>query len=53
MRVTGTIDDHEIAITLMPTGDGAHLGPVKAATRKAIGKAAGDHVRVRLEKVRS
>jgi hypothetical protein len=50
LRVTGTVDDHAVAITLMPTGNGAHVGPVKAATRKAIGKAAGDRVRVRLEK---
>lgn len=50
VRVTGTIDDHAIAITLMPTGNGAHVGPVKAATRKVIGKVAGDSVRVRLEK---
>lgn len=50
VRVTGTIDGHAVAITLMPTGNGAHVGPVKAATRKAIGKAAGDQVRVTLEK---
>ncbi|MGI5191775.1 DUF1905 domain-containing protein [Promicromonospora sp. CA-289599] len=50
VRVTGTIDDHAIAVTLMPIGNGAHVGPVKAATRKVIGKAAGDQVRVTLEK---
>lgn len=50
VRVTGTIDEHPVAITLMPSGTGVHLGPVKAATRKAIGKAAGDRVHVRLER---
>ncbi|KJL31989.1 DUF1905 domain-containing protein [Microbacterium azadirachtae] len=48
VRVTGTIDDQPVAITLMPIGNGAHVGPVKAATRAALGKAAGDLVRVRL-----
>ncbi|MGN7860511.1 DUF1905 domain-containing protein [Microbacterium sp. 22303] len=49
VRVTGTVDDHPVAITLMPVGNGAHVGPVKAATRAAIGKAAGDLVHVRLD----
>jgi hypothetical protein len=33
----------------MPLGDGTHMLPVKAAVRKAIGKAAGDTVLVRLD----
>ncbi|WP_217184366.1 DUF1905 domain-containing protein [Streptomyces sp. AC495_CC817] len=49
VRVIGTIDDTPVAITLMPTGRGLHFGPVKAATRKTIGKAVGDTVRVRIE----
>lgn len=49
VRVTGTIDDTPVALTLMPTGRGIHFGPVKAATRKLIGKAAGDRVHVRIE----
>lgn len=49
VRVVGEIDDVAVEITLMPTGRGLHFGPVKAATRKALGKAAGDRVRVRIE----
>ncbi|MGM7671827.1 DUF1905 domain-containing protein [Microbacterium sp. A93] len=49
VRVTGTIDETPVEITLMPTGRGLHFGPVKAATRKLIGKAVGDRVRVRIE----
>jgi len=48
VKVTGTIDDVEVAITLMPTGRGLHMGPVKAATRKLLGKGVGDRVRVRI-----
>ncbi|MFE7507022.1 DUF1905 domain-containing protein [Promicromonospora sp. NPDC057488] len=48
VKVTGTIDDQPVAITLMPSGQGGHFGPVKAATRKALGKGDGDVVRVRL-----
>lgn len=33
----------------MALGDGTHKLPVKAAVRRAIGKEAGDTVRVRLE----
>lgn len=46
VKVVGEIDDTPLAVTLMPTGKGGHMGPVKAATRKAIGKQAGDTVRV-------
>ncbi|WP_105566761.1 DUF1905 domain-containing protein [Microbacterium halophytorum] len=46
VKVVGKIDDADVAITLMPTGQGGHMGPVKAATRKAIGKQADDTVRV-------
>lgn len=51
VRVTGLIDDTPVQITLMPTGRGLHFGPVKAATRKLLGKAVGDRVRVRIEAV--
>jgi hypothetical protein len=49
VRVVGTLDDVPVAITLLPSGRGFHFGPVKAATRKALGKAAGDRVSVRIE----
>lgn len=51
VRVTGAIDETPVEITLMPTGRGLHFGPVKAATRKLLGKTAGDRVRVRIEAV--
>lgn len=53
VRVTGSIDGHDVALTLMPTGNGAHMGAVKVATRKAIGKAAGDRVHVVLQRAES
>ncbi|MEU0487931.1 DUF1905 domain-containing protein [Nocardiopsis changdeensis] len=46
VRVHGTLDEVPVQITLMPTGNGGHMGSVKAATRKALGKEAGDRVRV-------
>lgn len=49
VRVVGTIDETPVEITLMPTGRGLHFGPVKAATRKLLGKAVGDRVHVRIE----
>ena len=49
VRVIGTLDDVPVAITLLPSGRGFHFGPVKAATRKELGKAAGDRVSVRIE----
>ena len=52
VRVRGVVDDLPVEITLMPTKNG-HVGPVKAATRKALGKQAGDHVHVRIEEVRA
>lgn len=51
VRVTGTIDGHPFAATLMPSGSGPHWLPLRAALRKAIGKdTAGDEVQIRLEK---
>ena len=50
VKVTGTIDGHPFAATLMPSGDGPHWLPLRAALRTAIGKdAAGDEVRISLE----
>lgn len=53
VRTVGTVDGHEVAITLMPTGNGAHVGPVKATVRRAIGKQAGERVLVELRGGRS
>jgi len=48
VKITGTIDGHEVATALMPTGDGGHMLPVNAKIRKATGKGQGDAVEVRL-----
>ena len=50
VKVTGTIDDHPFAATLMPSGEGPHWLPLRAAICTAIGKGAeGDEVTVRLQ----
>ena len=49
VKVTGTMDGHEFAATLMPSGSGPHWLPVRAALCKAIGKSeAGAEVTVHL-----
>jgi len=49
VKVRGTIDGEPFESALMAQGDGTHRLPVKADIRKAIGKEAGDTVRVRLD----
>ena len=49
VKVTGTLDGHPFAATLMPSGAGPHWLPLRAALCKAIGKHdAGAEVVVRL-----
>lgn len=48
VKVTGTIDGHDLQATLLPTGGRTHMLPVKAALRKAIDKDVGDNVTIHL-----
>lgn len=50
VKVTGTLDGHPFAATLMPSGGGPHWLPLRAALRAAIGKTgAGEQVQVHLQ----
>ena len=49
VKAHGTVDGKEVAVTLLPMGDGTHMLPVRAAVRTRIGKAAGDRVHAHLE----
>ena len=50
VKVTGTLDGHPFAATLMPSGSGPHWLPLRAALCRAIGKGgAGEEVEVVLQ----
>lgn len=49
VKIRGAIDGEPFDGALMAQGDGTHRLPVKAKIRAAIGKQAGDTVRVRID----
>ena len=54
VKVSGTVDGHPFDATLMPSGEGPHWLPLRAALTKATGKnAAGERVTVHLTQRRS
>jgi bifunctional DNA-binding transcriptional regulator/antitoxin component of YhaV-PrlF toxin-antitoxin module len=49
-RVKGTLDSHKISqVALVPMGEGTFILAVNGVMRKALGKKAGDKVKVTLE----
>lgn len=50
VKVSGMIDGHPFAATLLPLGDGSHMVPIKAALRKTIGKEHGADVAIHLDR---
>ena len=49
VKVSGTVDGQPFTSAFMAQGDGTHRLPVRAKIREAIGKQAGDTVRVRID----
>jgi len=50
VKVKGTINGHRFQSSFMAMGDGRHMLPVKLEIRRAIGKEAGQTVKVVLKK---
>jgi len=49
VKVIGKIDGYPFRASFMAMGDGQHMLPIKAETKKAIGKDVGETVHVVLE----
>ena len=48
VKVGATVNGHLFRSAFMAMGDGTHMLPIKADVRQAIGKRAGDRVKIRL-----
>jgi hypothetical protein len=49
VKISGKIDGHPFRASFMAMGNGQHMLPIKAETRKAIGKQEGQTVHIVLE----